>query len=479
MFSYVTPETTTGISFSQPTHPVRRDRILTEKEMLYSLFNEFLPALPESDPELALAAFRGSSADQNAQPLTTASRDDLRRVLAATIARWRLRGQIDQFYLQIQHERAVAQLLIGCTNAGPQHATQVLVSNFARETLVWRVPGKYLTFPELTAATPEYLAPATSPTRLPDIASATPTRSGALSSYAPKVIRRIECSGEQQHLSVFSADGRRCLRTHATGDGWITRQFVLSNWDTETGERILRIEPPKGERILSVAISPDNRLALSGSSDYKFTCWGMSDGRRVTQHETKWGVDQVAFSPDGRFMAAGMAGGCTVWEISTDRIVGRVSWAKGEPTHLRFSPDGRCILVGTNTGKLAQFNWLNGECIWEHVLSEWPTGDQFVKGQPTLDGMHLLTTSWDNVLRKWDVKSGKSLATIDEVVRACALPGDTAIFKGTDQALRYWSFEENRCLQIVQDVGLFIDFVRSDGRQAFRCETEAIEVLEL
>ncbi|MBN2556729.1 MAG: hypothetical protein JXA97_12385 [Anaerolineales bacterium] len=48
-------------------------------------------------------------------------------------------------------------------------------------------------------------------------------------------------------------------------------------WDVESGERLRSL--PHGDQIMSIAFSPDGRLLAAGGIDGRVTLWGISTDR--------------------------------------------------------------------------------------------------------------------------------------------------------------------------------------------------------
>jgi WD40 repeat protein len=121
--------------------------------------------------------------------------------------------------------------------------------------------------------------------------------------------------------------------------------YSLRQLDARTGREIRRFVG-HSEPVLSVAFSPDGRLALSGAFDGTVYVWDVASGqvvRRLVGHTG--GVLCVAFGPQGR-LAASSARDETVivWDIATGEARRRFLGHRGEVLAVCFVP-GRQTLI--------------------------------------------------------------------------------------------------------------------------------------
>jgi WD40 repeat protein len=106
-----------------------------------------------------------------------------------------------------------------------------------------------------------------------------------------------------------------------------------------------------------VGFSPDGRLLACGTYCGLVQCWDLKTGKEKFRGENPKGLIfwEGDFSPDGRFLAFASGnffnwlGMVMVWDTQTGNL--KASWQvydHGNCTCLRFTPDGKSLVVGTN-----------------------------------------------------------------------------------------------------------------------------------
>jgi WD40 repeat protein len=93
-------------------------------------------------------------------------------------------------------------------------------------------------------------------------------------------------------------------------------------WDATRKERIADF-PVESFDIISVAFSPDGKLLAAGHDDperpSRVYLWDMTTRRRLGVWRTReWGIRQLAFSPDGKMLAVAVSwstGYVELWSV--------------------------------------------------------------------------------------------------------------------------------------------------------------------
>lgn len=142
--------------------------------------------------------------------------------------------------------------------------------------------------------------------------------------------------------------------------------------------------------------------------------WDVKTGRVVAQPGSTLGLYALAFSHDGKSLAAGTgAGGIDLWEAATGKSLRRF-----ENKHLDFvrtlgfSPDGKTLVSGAGKNDFSAIVWNveNGQVIRQ--LPGHSKGVNSVQFSP--DGMNIFTApASGSVLQSWASDSGKKLQRVE------------------------------------------------------------------
>ena len=83
---------------------------------------------------------------------------------------------------------------------------------------------------------------------------------------------------------------------------------TLKVWDLEQGALLATLEG-HGAGVRAVAVTPDGRRAVSGSSDRTLRVWDLATGRELAVFTGDAQFPCCAVTPDGRFAVAGDGAG--------------------------------------------------------------------------------------------------------------------------------------------------------------------------
>jgi WD40 repeat protein len=225
-------------------------------------------------------------------------------------------------------------------------------------------------------------------------------------------IKRFEVPAALTGEAVLSKDGKLVV-TAATDSG-------ATIWDASSGKQIRRLRGHSAP-VVSLAISPDGTLILTGSEDGLSKLWDSRTGEELlhfAKHNDS--VHLVQFSPDQKIILT--AGGeydeiVTLWDAQTGEEVRSFTLRS---LRMAFSPNGQFLAVA---GRLEPEKFPT-DLIRLHKVDTGEVVGEFVHnfGKDEYDRIDCLAFSpdgktivtGDQVLRLWDVASGKETKCIGE-----------------------------------------------------------------
>jgi WD40 repeat protein len=149
---------------------------------------------------------------------------------------------------------------------------------------------------------------------------------------------------------TFSAVGK-VLIAEGREDYEVRRQLVyvssFTAWDPSNGRVLYRIAGTTNDRWTRTAIAANTGILAAATEGAVFIWDGSADHKRHALGDIRSRPTMLMFSPDGRTLACGLEDGTvTVWDAVTVR---RAAWFPGHDRHgrryainlLAFSPDGK------------------------------------------------------------------------------------------------------------------------------------------
>ena len=285
--------------------------------------------------------------------------------------------------------------------------------------------------------------------------------------------RRVVSASWDNTLRIWDIETGQCLRTLEGHSGRVNGVSVspdggraisgsddhtLRVWNLETGRCLRTLEGHRGS-VTCVSLSPGRRYVVSGSSDKTLRVWDIETGRclRILKGHT-YGVMNVSISPDGRHAISGsleeyenlLANGdhaLHVWDIQSGKCLRALEGHSGQVNSVRISPDGRCMISGSNDMTLRVWDLETGCCM--HTLTGHGSAVETVFMSP--DGRRAVSGSHDNTLRVWDLDTGHCLHIIEGhsglVTSIGVSPDGRYVVSGSgDKSLGVWDLETGQCL---------------------------------
>jgi WD40 repeat protein/serine/threonine protein kinase len=258
------------------------------------------------------------------------------------------------------------------------------------------------------------------------------------------------------------------------GDDRLTKVWDL----TATNQAVFQgpcdaIRKPGGAGY-TVAFSPDGRRLAAGS-EHRVRVWDWKENRPEAPEHTFPGPDvhsiPVAFTRDGRRLATAGPDGPTLWDVDTGRLARTLLADHHVVSALAFSPDGRRLASASLNRCVKLWDTTTGALL--HTLPH--TGN--VLGVAfSSDGRRLASAGEDKTIHIWDATTGREILGLRGHSDACGCAafspdGWRLASASSDGTIRVWDAtplhgdEGQETLTFTQGAEVRIAAVGPDGRR--------------
>lgn len=257
----------------------------------------------------------------------------------------------------------------------------------------------------------------------------------------------IQTFGRGQVNSVAYAPNGEWIAVASTAGTWL---YDARELDTARRPALLNSRA----NVLSVAFNRDSQQLAVGT-EQALQIWNLSDLSLQTSVQARTGVNDVAFHPDGTYLA--FTGGessnrhIRILNTTTFAIVHELEGHNNSALSLAYTPDGNTLVSGSADRTIIVWDAETGDNL---TTLEGHTNDVAdLAFSP--DGRLLISVSNDDTIRLWQVVENipQPLETIEEIevqegdnighrgdvnTVAFAPDGTTFITGGDDDTLRLW-----------------------------------------
>ncbi|MGK7948403.1 MAG: pentapeptide repeat-containing protein [Xenococcaceae cyanobacterium] len=203
--------------------------------------------------------------------------------------------------------------------------------------------------------------------------------------------------------------------------------------------------------ILSVAFSPDGKFLAAGDTNGSVHLWQMSNAQKLLtcKAHRSW-VASLAFSPDGTILASSSSTDYTIklWDISTGCHLNTLRGHKHGIWSVAFSPDGNSLASGSEDCSVKFWDIYTGECLQTFLEQR----DEVWSVAFSPDGNILANVGNDFTIELWDIPSHKCLQTFsghsDWILSLGFSPDGKILASGSgDSSIKIWDVSSGHCLK--------------------------------
>ena len=219
---------------------------------------------------------------------------------------------------------------------------------------------------------------------------------------------------EESTSSIALSPDNRLLATGTSEED----KDSIQVWNADTGKHLLTLSKNEHGTIKSLAFSPDGKTLASCDFD-SIHLWDMDTATSRATFRTTFGLRTLAFSPNGELLASGDNDSVYLWNTTlkqqglqgkinqyTPRL--KIEGHKDDVSALAFSPDGEMLLSGSVDGTIRAWDTTTGQHQFTCHGHVGDVSDIAASGEGnTLISVHYQ----EDQLLQWDINTGHPLSS--------------------------------------------------------------------
>jgi len=161
-------------------------------------------------------------------------------------------------------------------------------------------------------------------------------------------------SGKQVKVLASHKGAVQAILFDPGGDTIRVAADGVHTYDLTSGERVGEPVQPRS-RVWALALTPDGKVLLTAAAHDSVRLWELASRREIDNLAPEYCV-RAAFSPEGRFIAAGTKEGVVLFDRANGKECLVLRGTRGVVGALAFSHDGR-LLAGAGGGDTSALVW--------------------------------------------------------------------------------------------------------------------------
>ncbi|MBG1264608.1 NACHT and WD40 repeat domain-containing protein [Nostoc commune] len=207
-------------------------------------------------------------------------------------------------------------------------------------------------------------------------------------------------------------------------------------------------------KISVVAFSPDGKILAASDANGKICLWrDFAEGEQLLTclGHIDW-VRAIAFSPNGSTLCSGGTDqNVKLWDVNTGECLKTLTGHRERVRAVAFSPQGEILASGSDDRAVRLWSIPDSKCY--KILREHTGSVLSVVFSP--QGKILASASSDKTVKLWNFRTGECLKTLHGHTSSVSsvafnLDGQTLVSGGDDQTVKLWNISDEKCLRTFQ-----------------------------